>query len=71
MKKFCTVLALLLVAMLFVSIDVDTVRTALAERTLTEAAAQTPIEITDVEYPRLRGAVALVAAPTYALPRVA
>ncbi len=48
-----------------------TVRTALVERTLTEAAAQTPIEITDVEYPRLRGAVALVAAPTYALPRVA
>ena len=49
----------------------DTVRTALVERTLTEAAARTPIEITDVEYPRLRGAVALVAAPTYALPRVA
>lgn len=49
----------------------DTVRTAFVERTLTEAAAQTPIEITDVEYPRLRGAIALVAAPTYALPRVA
>ncbi len=49
----------------------DTVRTALSERTLTDAAARTPIEITDVEYPRLRGAIALVAAPTYALPRVA
>lgn len=50
----------------------DTVRTALAERSLTDAAAQTQIEIVSaVAYPRLRGAVALVAAPTYAAPRVA
>lgn len=50
----------------------DTVRTALTERSLTDAAAQTPIEIVSaIAYPRLRGAVALVAAPTYAAPRVA
>jgi len=49
----------------------DTVRTALAERSLTEAAARTPIEIAAFEYPRLRGAVALVAAQTYAVPRIA
>ncbi|MEJ7710515.1 MAG: ROK family protein [Pyrinomonadaceae bacterium] len=47
----------------------DTVRIALVERSLTDAAAQTPIEIVStVAYPRLRGAVALVAAPTYAAP---
>lgn len=47
-------------------------RAALAERALTSAAAQTPIHNTSaVEYPRLMGAAALVAAPTYAAPRVA
>ena len=50
----------------------DTVRTALAERSLTEATLNTPIEIAAPGgYPRLRGAVALVAAPAYAAPRVA
>ena len=49
-----------------------TVRVALTERSLTKAAAKTSIYIsTAVEYPRLRGATALVAAPTYAAPRVA
>jgi len=50
----------------------DAVREALAERALTEAAANTPIKIaSSVEYPRLRGAAALIAAPTFAAPRVA
>lgn len=49
-----------------------TVRAALTERSLTKAAAKTSIYIsTAVEHPRLRGATALVAAPTYAAPRVA
>jgi len=49
-----------------------TVRSAMAERTLTEAAAETPLRVTSAqEYPRLRGAAALIAAPTYAAPRVA
>jgi predicted NBD/HSP70 family sugar kinase len=48
------------------------VRTAVGSRALTESAAQTPIHIAAaVEYPRLRGAAALVAAPTFAAPRVA
>jgi len=48
------------------------VRAGLAERALTEAAANTPIRIaSSVEYPRLRGAAALIAAPTFAAPRVA
>ena len=48
------------------------VRSSLAERTLTEAAAHTAIHIASaVEYPRLRGAAALVAAPTFAAPRIA
>jgi predicted NBD/HSP70 family sugar kinase len=48
------------------------VRSSLAERTLTEAAANTAIHIASaVEYPRLRGAAALVAAPTFAAPRIA
>ena len=48
------------------------VRSSLAERTLTEAAALTPIHIAAaVERPRLRGAAALVVAPTFAAPRVA
>src|SRR5258707_551195 len=50
----------------------DTVRSAMAERTLTDAAARTPLRITPAqEYPRLRGAAALIAAPTFAAPRVA
>lgn len=45
---------------------------ALAERTMTTAAAKTPIHLAPaIEYPRLRGAAALVAAPTFAAPRVA
>ena len=50
----------------------NTVRKAMTERTLTEAAAQTPLRVTAAqEYPRLRGAAALIAAPTFAAPRVA
>jgi predicted NBD/HSP70 family sugar kinase len=50
----------------------DTVREAIAERVLTEAANRTPIRVTSTqEYPRLRGAAALIAAPTFAAPRVA
>ncbi len=49
-----------------------TVLEALAERTLTEAAARTPLRVTSMqEHPRLRGAAALIAAPTFAAPRVA
>src|SRR5262245_31069373 len=49
-----------------------TVRAALAERTLTPAAAETDIRpVTATEYPRLRGAAALVAAPAFAAPVVA
>jgi N-acetylglucosamine repressor len=49
-----------------------TVRSALAERALTEAAARTPVRISSSqEFPRLRGAAALIAAPTFAAPRVA
>jgi predicted NBD/HSP70 family sugar kinase len=49
-----------------------TLRKALAERVLTEAAAQTPILIAEPsEHPRLRGAAALVATPLFAAPRVA
>jgi N-acetylglucosamine repressor len=48
------------------------VRKALAERALTEAAARTPLRVTSTQdYPRLRGAAALIAAPTFAAPRVA
>ncbi len=50
----------------------NTVREAIAERALTEAAARTPLRVTSTqEYPRLRGAAALIAAPTFAAPRVA
>ncbi len=50
----------------------ETVRSAMVARTLTEAAARTPLRITPAqEYPRLRGAAALIAAPTFAAPRVA
>jgi predicted NBD/HSP70 family sugar kinase len=48
------------------------VREALAERALTEAAAGTPVRVASThEHPRLRGAAALIAAPTFAAPRVA
>jgi predicted NBD/HSP70 family sugar kinase len=50
----------------------DTVREAISERSLTEAASHTPLRVTSTEeYPRLRGAAALIAAPTFAAPRVA
>jgi predicted NBD/HSP70 family sugar kinase len=50
----------------------STVRTALAERALTSAAAETDIRpVAATEYPRLRGAAALVAAPAFAAPVVA
>ncbi|MDX6559814.1 MAG: hypothetical protein QOF72_2863 [Blastocatellia bacterium] len=50
----------------------DTVREAISERSLTEAATNTPLRVTSTEeYPRLRGAAALIAAPTFAAPRVA
>ena len=48
------------------------VRTALAERALTPDAAATDIRpVAATEYPRLRGAAALVAAPAFAAPVVA
>jgi N-acetylglucosamine repressor len=48
------------------------VREAIAERALTEAAARTPLRVTSTQqYPRLRGAAALIAAPMFAAPRVA
>ena len=44
----------------------------LAERALTDKGAHTPLRIGSTqEYPRLRGAAALIAAPTFAAPRVA
>ena len=50
----------------------NTVRDALAERALTGAAARTPLRLASThEHPRLRGAAALIAAPTFAAPRVA
>lgn len=50
----------------------STVRTALAERALTADAAETDIRpVAASEYPRLRGAAALVAAPAFAAPVVA
>jgi N-acetylglucosamine repressor len=49
-----------------------TVRAALAERTLTPAAASTPIRpVSSAEYPRLQGAAVLVTAPAFAAPVVA
>jgi len=48
------------------------VREAISQRALTDAAAQTRLRISTAEqYPRLRGAAALLAAPTFAAPRVA
>jgi N-acetylglucosamine repressor len=50
----------------------STVRSALAERALTPDAAETDIRpVAATEYPRLRGAAALVAAPAFAAPIVA
>ena len=50
----------------------STVRAALAERALTSDAADTDIRpVAASEYPRLRGAAALVAAPAFAAPVVA
>lgn len=48
------------------------VRDAIKERTLTSQLGETPLRIVPaVEYPRLRGAVALVTAPAFAAPKVA
>ena len=48
------------------------VKGGLAERALTDAAARTPLRVTSTQdYPRLKGAAALIAAPTFAAPRVA
>ena len=50
----------------------DTIRSALADRTLTPAAASTPIRpVSSADYPRLQGAAALVTAPAFAAPVVA
>jgi predicted NBD/HSP70 family sugar kinase len=50
----------------------STVRSAVAERTLTAAAGETDIRpVAATEHPRLRGAAALVVAPAYAVPGVA
>jgi len=49
-----------------------TVRKAMSSRALTDSAAKTPVQVTsNQQYPRLRGAAALIAAPTFAAPRVA
>ncbi len=49
-----------------------TVRQSLAERALIESAARTPLRVSITEEsPRLRGAAALIAAPSFAAPRVA
>jgi predicted NBD/HSP70 family sugar kinase len=49
-----------------------TVRAAIAERTLTPAAASTPLKpVSSTSYPRLQGAAALVTAPAFAAPVVA
>jgi len=50
----------------------QTVREGLAERALTPAASNPDIRVVAaVDYPRLRGAAALVAAPAFAAPAVA
>jgi predicted NBD/HSP70 family sugar kinase len=46
------------------------IREAIAQRALSEAAAATPIIPETSEFPRLRGATALVAAPMFAAPQV-
>lgn len=49
-----------------------TVTIALRERALTDKGGRTPLRIASKQdYPRLRGAAALIAAPTFAAPRVA
>ena len=49
-----------------------TVRQALTERALTDAAARTPLRVSLTQEPsRLKGAAALIAAPSFAAPRVA
>lgn len=48
------------------------VRAALASRALTESAGRTLLRVRPTQdYPRLKGAAALIAAPTFAAPRVA
>ena len=48
------------------------VTAGLAERALTEKGGRTPLRVGSTqEHPRLRGAAALIAAPTFAAPRVA
>lgn len=50
----------------------DTVREALVERALTESAGRTPLRVSSTQdSPRLGGAAALIAAPSFAAPRVA
>jgi predicted NBD/HSP70 family sugar kinase len=50
----------------------EPLRAGLAERVLTQSAARTPLRVSAPhEYPRLRGAAALIAAPSFAAPRVA
>lgn len=50
----------------------EVVHKAMAERALTEVAARTPLRVTSTQdYPRLKGAAALIAAPIFAAPRVA
>jgi predicted NBD/HSP70 family sugar kinase len=50
----------------------NSVRNAMSERTLTGTAVRTPLRVTsNQDHPRLRGAAALIAAPTFAAPRVA
>ncbi len=49
----------------------NTVRESINERALTDAAARTLLRVSSTQYPRLRGAAALIAAPTFAAPRVA
>ena len=48
------------------------VRKSLSERALTAAGARVPLRLTSAQdYPRLKGAAALIAAPAFAAPRVA
>jgi predicted NBD/HSP70 family sugar kinase len=50
----------------------ETVRQAMNERALTEAAGRTPLRVSATQEPtRLKGAAALIAAPSFAAPRVA
>ena len=50
----------------------ETVLEAARSRTLTAAAAATPIQVDDQStHPRLRGATALVVAPMFAAPEIA